>query len=321
MAKIGDDISIAKKILEEGGLVGMPTETVYGLAGNAYDALACANIFKVKGRPSFDPLIVHTNDVERIAEFAYLDNDKLSLLADRFWPGPLTVILRRKQVIPDLVTSGLETVAVRIPNHPLALSLLESLDFPLAAPSANPFGYISPTSAKHVNDQLGEKINYILDGGHSKVGIESTIIDFESDIPKVLRLGGLEIEQIEEQIGEVEVNRHSTSNPKAPGMLKSHYAPSKPVILGDVEKLLLANNDFNLSEVGILTFTKVSDQVPFDNQFIMSESGSLPEAASNLFKGLRELDSKPVKVIFAEMMPETGLGRAINDRLRRSAAK
>jgi len=167
--------------------------------------------------------------------------------------------------------------------------------------------------------QLGEKINYIIDGGHSKIGLESTIIDFENEIPKVLRLGGLEIEQIEDLIGQVEVNKHSSSNPKAPGMLKSHYAPRKPVILGNIPSLL-KESEHDFGRKGILSLQKEFSEIPSEHQYLLSPSGDLTEAASRLFRGLRELDTKDVDIIYAELMPENGLGRAMNDRLKRSAA-
>lgn len=314
-AVIGKDIDKAKAFLEEGELVAIPTETVYGLAANAFDAQAAAKIFEAKNRPSFDPLIVHTSGVERIGAFARIP-DELRGLAEAFWPGPMTLLLEKKDVIPDLVNSGLERVAVRIPDHPLTRRLLESLDFPLAAPSANPFGYVSPTCARHVHDQLGEKISYILDGGHSDVGLESTIIGIENGKPTVFRLGGLSVEKIEAVVGKVEVRAHSSSNPQAPGMLKSHYSPMKPVVLGDIGEELAKRDP---REVGILSFEKVYAGVPRENQFVLSESGDLVEAAARLFQGLRALDGKGVRVILTELMPERGLGRAMNDRLRRSA--
>ena len=315
-AVIGKNTERAKEILESGGLVAIPTETVYGLAANAFDAVAAAKIFEAKNRPSFDPLIVHTSSVDRLESFTKDIPDELRLLAERFWPGPLTLLLEKNSKSPDLVNSGLDRVAVRIPNHPLALRLLDSLDFPLAAPSANPFGYVSPTTAEHVYNQLGEKIPYILDGGHSNVGIESTIIGYENGKPTVYRLGGTAVEEIERVIGNVVVKPHSSSNPQAPGMLKSHYSPMKDVVLGDIESLL---KEYNPEEVAVLSWKEVYRQVPESRQFVLSAKGDLAEAASRLFQGLRYLDSQDVKLILTELLPETGLGRAINDRLRRSA--
>jgi L-threonylcarbamoyladenylate synthase len=315
MAEIGTDLQHAKEILQRGDVVAIPTETVYGLAGNALNSAAVARIFEVKKRPAFDPLIIHVPSISRAKEYIIHVPDAAQELTAHFWPGPLTIVLEKKDIIPDLVTSGLNTVGIRCPDHALTRSLLESLEFPLAAPSANPFGYVSPTTAKHVNDQLGERIEYILDGGACEVGIESTIVGFEDNRPVVYRVGGLKIEDIESVIGPVQVQAHSTSNPKAPGQLKSHYAPRKKVIIGKVDDLL---QRYPSHTSGILTFTKDFNS-PY--QFILSQTGSFAEAAQNLFKALRLFDEMPIEVVLAELLPEEGLGRAINDRLRRAAAE
>lgn len=314
MAEIGTDLEKAIQYLNH-SVIGIPTETVYGLAGNAFNAALVAQIFEVKQRPSFDPLIVHTSSIERIADFAESIPDALIPLAEKFWPGPLTLLVPRKPIIPDLVTSGLPHVAVRIPSHPLTLQLLQKLEFPLAAPSANPFGYISPTSAMHVNDQLGSKIPYILDGGNCAVGLESTIVGMENGRITVFRLGGLSIEEIENCVGEVHVRQHS-SNPQAPGMLDSHYAPKKKLLLGNIEELLVEHLD--LKPVLIRFSTKLSNY-PDSLQFVLSEEGSTHEAAINLFATLRLADTQAQSLILAEYVPEDGLGRAINDRLQRAA--
>jgi L-threonylcarbamoyladenylate synthase len=314
MAVIGKDIHEAKAVLEQGGLVAMPTETVYGLAGNALNIEAVTRIFTVKGRPHFDPLIVHVPDLESVGSYVEEIPDSARKLADKFWPGPLTLLFQKRNIIPDLVTSGLPTVGIRCPDHDLTRGLLRILSFPLAAPSANPFGYVSPTTAKHVDDQLGAKISYILDGGPCRVGIESTIVGFEEDGPVVYRLGGLGLEQIEAVIGKVQVQAFSTSNPKAPGQLKSHYAPGKKVIIGKIEELL---QRYPAHCSGILTFQKDFNS-PY--QYILSPQGKTEEAAQHLFKALRAFEEMPVEVILAEYVPEEGLGRAINDRLRRAAA-
>jgi L-threonylcarbamoyladenylate synthase len=319
MADIGKDLKRAQAILEKGELLAIPTETVYGLAGNAYDPKASAKIFEVKNRPAFDPLIVHTNEVDRLIDFVMEIPEKAKDLAKAFWPGPLTIILPKKDIVPDIVTAGFDTVAVRIPDHPLTLKLLENLDFPLASPSANPFGYISPTRAEHVNDQLGDKIEYIIDGGPCKIGLESTIIGFEDDTAVVYRLGGKSIEELEKVVGPVVIMPHSSSNPKAPGMLKSHYAPNKPFIIGNtIEELLYHYHD---QKVAVLSFNKHFKEIEKSKQIILSEKSDMFEAAHNLFSALRNLDKMDVDVILAEYVPETGLGRAINDRLRRAAAK
>ncbi|MFN8357631.1 MAG: L-threonylcarbamoyladenylate synthase [Spirosomataceae bacterium] len=310
---IGKDLALAKEQLERGQLVAIPTETVYGLAGNAFDEQAVLSIFRVKNRPAFDPLIVHTNSWERLHDFVSEIPSKAQQLAKALMPGALTLLLPKSALIPDLVTSGLDRVAVRIPNHPLTRALLASLPFPLAAPSANPFGYISPTTAQHVEKQLGNRIAYILDGGPCEVGLESTIVGFENDEAVVYRKGGIAIETIEAIIGPVKVQAHSSSNPAAPGMLKSHYAPRTPLKLISTENKLSVTDNPN---VGILSFQK---DYGVDNQEILSPSGDLSEAARHLFAAMRRLDQLGLDFIYAELLPEEGLGRAINDRLRRAA--
>lgn len=314
---IGQDLPQARKLLQQGELVAIPTETVYGLAANAFDINAVAKIFEAKNRPTFDPLIVHTHSIAQAQKFIGNIPEKAQQLAERFWPGSLTLLLPKNHLIPDLVTSGLPTVAVRVPNHPLTLELLKSLDFPLAAPSANPFGYISPTTALHVEAQLEGKVSYIIDGGYCRVGIESTIVEVQQNKTTVYRLGGISIEDVESVTGQIEEVRHSSSNPKASGMLKSHYAPGKAVILGNIKTSL---KKYDPKKVGTLSFNTTYDLVPKEHQVVLSASGSLPEAAQRLFAGLRYLDTLEVDIILAELLPEKGLGRAINDRIKRAAA-
>jgi L-threonylcarbamoyladenylate synthase len=315
-AEIGTDLEKARKILVEGDLVSIPTETVYGLAGNAFDQDAVLKIFKVKNRPTFDPLIVHTYSFEKIFDFVEDVPEKALKLIKKFWPGPLTLLLKKTDKISDLVTSGSELVAIRVPDHSLTLALLKGLDFPLAAPSANPFGYVSPTSAAHVNDQLGKKIRYILEGGTSTIGIESTIVGFENNETWIYRLGGISLEDIEKEVGKVQV-RQSSSKPSAPGMLTSHYAPLKKVVLDWNDDLL---KKYRKEEIGALNFKSSKDNLPVHNQLILTEKGSLNEAAKNLFSYLRKLDAMDIKIIVAEQVPDKGLGRAINDRLKRASA-
>ena len=309
----GKDIAEAAGILRGTGIVAIPTETVYGLAGNALSEDAVLKIFKAKNRPFFDPLIVHAHSIKQIGSYVQEIPMRLLPLMERFMPGPLTVLLPRKAIIPDLVTSGMERVAVRIPADAMALGLLEMLDFPLAAPSANPFGYISPTAAQHVQAQLGGIIPYILDGGNCRVGIESTIIGMDGDSIVVYRLGGLAIEQITEIAGEVTVLNLSSSNPASPGMLQSHYAPRKPLVLGDVNQLL---TQYAGQKIAILSFCKKYEA---DFNIILSTTGNMEEAAKNLFAAMRALDQTDADIIIAEPMPDHGLGRAINDRLARAA--
>jgi L-threonylcarbamoyladenylate synthase len=316
MALIGTDIKFAKILLTQGDLVAIPTETVYGLAANAFDAAAVAKIYTTKERPTFDPLIVHTDSLVKVQSFVNEIPEMALQLANKFWPGPLTLLLKKKSVVSDLVTAGLDTVAVRIPRHALTKSLLSQLDFPLAAPSANPFGYISPTTSQHVADQLGDKIGYILEGGASDIGVESTIIGFEDGQAVVHRLGGMSVEEIEEVTGLVKLLPHSSSNPTAPGMLDSHYAPAKALVLGDIPTLVEKYKKENLA---ILAFQETPVDQP--HYHYLSQTGDLTEAAQNLFSKLRALDKLPIDKIIAERVPDHGLGRAINDRLSRAAFK
>lgn len=319
MATIGNDIQKAKQHLDQGELVAIPTETVYGLAGNALQEKSVLQIFKAKNRPHFDPLIVHIPRVEDVMKYAAEFPDKAKKLAAAFWPGPLTLVLKKKVVIPDLVTSGMDSVAIRIPRHPVTLKLLQTLDYPLTAPSANPFGYISPTSAQHVNDQLGEKVAYILDGGPCHIGLESTIVSFTHDAPVILRKGGLSKEDIEACIGPIEENDHSSSKPQAPGMLQSHYAPSKKIILYRSDEEL--KNIEHPEKTGVICFQQAPTHLPEEHIKVLSASGSLDEAARNLFSYLRYMDMLEIDLILVEQVPNHGIGRAINDRLKRATAK
>lgn len=315
MAAIGTNINKAIQLLKEGKLVAIPTETVYGLAANALNPEAVAGIFKAKQRPHFDPLIVHLYDKKSLAKVVDHIPTLFDKLYEAFSPGPITYILPRSEAVPDIVTSGNPTVGIRFPNHPLTRELLFESGLALAAPSANPFGYVSPTTAQHVNDQLGNTIPYILDGGPSTVGIESTIIDLSEDETRILRLGGLAVEDIFEITGPIEV-RNSSSNPKAPGMLSSHYAPAKKVILGDLNELI---PQYREHKVGIITFSEEPQNIEPGFVRILSPAGNLCEAAARLFKALRDLDKEDVDFILAEKFPEEGLGRAINDRLKRAS--
>lgn len=314
---IGKDLEYAAELLTAEDVVAIPTETVYGLAGNALSPKAVSKIFAVKNRPSFDPLIIHTNAVSRLSTWTAPLPWALKKLAEHFMPGPLTILVPKLSIIPDLVTAGSPLVAVRIPQHPLSLTLLGKLPFPLAAPSANPFGYISPTTAQHVEQQLGKEVSYILDGGPCRVGLESTIVGMDDGQITVFRKGGLAIEELEEIVGPVQVRAHSSSNPQAPGMLKSHYAPKVPLKLGDLRAL---HRQHRNSRLGVLAFFQKLPDIPEHHQILLSPSRDLQEAAQRLFAAMRHLDQLPIDLIIAEPFPETGLGRAINDRLRRASA-
>jgi L-threonylcarbamoyladenylate synthase len=316
--EIGKQIDRAAALLRAGELVAIPTETVYGLAANALNPVAVFNIFKVKERPSFDPLIVHIPKVDALDLYAHSIPRIAYDLAMAFWPGPLTLILPRKSNIPDLVSSGLDTVGLRQPSHPLTLELLNQLDFPLAAPSANPFGYISPTTALHVFDQLQGKLPYILEGGQCRVGVESTIVGFEEDEVFIYRLGGLTLEEIRKVSPNCQVKLNTSSNPIAPGMLKSHYAPKHPFYIGDINKLI---GQFSGKRIGVLSFEKNFSDVEFVNvNEILSKNKNLDEAAVKLFSAMRVLDASSIDVIVGEFVPDEGMGRAINDRLNRAAS-
>lgn len=317
MAEIGKDILKAKDYLEKEDLVAIPTETVYGLAANALNPIAVAKIFDAKERPTFDPLIVHTHSLNEVLNFVTEIHPALLKLAEAFWPGPLTLLLPKKEIIPSLVTSGLDRVGVRIPNHPLTLELLAQLKFPLAAPSANPFGYISPTTAQHVEKQLGTKIPYILDGGSCAVGLESTIVGEENGEIIIYRLGGLSVDDIEKVVGKVSVQLNQSSNPKAPGQLKSHYAPKKPVYIGNFEELQKKYSDKKIGAIVFGNDLTLNETILIKN---LSPTKNYQEAAVNLFSFLRELDEADVDLIIAKLLPETSLGLAINDRLCRAAA-
>jgi L-threonylcarbamoyladenylate synthase len=316
MAQTGTDLKAAKDYLEAGNVVGIPTETVYGLAGNALNPDAVLAIFRVKNRPSFDPLIIHTDSIQKIEQYVSSIPSAARILAEACWPGPLTLLLPKRELIPDLVTAGLSSVAVRIPDHPLTLCLLQSLDFPLAAPSANPFGYISPTTAAHVADQLGDQVPYILDGGPARVGLESTIIGFDEAMPTIYRFGGMTLQTIEALIGPVNIRTHSSSNPQAPGMLSSHYAPRKPLIL-----LQPGTSPPPGARTAALAFREPFAGLADNHQLILSPTGELAEAAKNLFAHLRSLDALDVDIIYAEPLPNHGLGQAMNDRLRRASVR
>jgi len=318
MALIGQDIPTAVRWLEAEDVVGIPTETVYGLAGNALSEKALLRIFEVKQRPFFDPLILHVASVAAIGQWVSDFPAAAQHLAQHFMPGPLTLVLRKKPVIPDLVSAGMDTVAIRVPRHPLTQALLAALPFPLAAPSANPFGYISPTTAAHVDQQLGTQIPYILDGGPCQVGLESTIVDFSGEEPVVLRKGGLAVEQLEAFLGQVRVLETSSSNPRAPGMLESHYAPATPMTL---DPGLPAKLQLSPEKIAGLCFDTYLPNIPVSHQYMLSPASDLEEAARNLFKALRHLEAGGYDLIVAEKVPDTGLGRAINDRLMRAAGK
>jgi len=316
---ITTDLELVINSLKRGEIVSIPTETVYGLAGNALKEESVDLIFNLKKRPAFNPLIVHIPDVNFLDRVAENIPDPAKLLANHFWPGPLTLILKKKASIPNRVTAGKDTVAVRVPNHPLTLELLKKLPFPLAAPSANPFGSISPTLAIHVYKYFGDKIPFILDGGSCKSGLESTIIGFENETPVLYRHGALALEKIKEVIGPVKELIKNDQNPQAPGMLSKHYAPQTETIRS--ENMLETIANFPNKKIGVLSFQKIDLSEEITHQEILSEKGHLEEAARNLYAALHRLDQLQLELIVVPYFPNHGLGKTINDRLQRAIQK
>lgn len=310
---IGTDLNKAVDLLSSDELVAIPTETVYGLAGNALSEKAVSKIYAAKNRPSFNPLILHVKNIDQINLYAEVDVHSLTI-ARMLMPGPITILLPKKNTVPDITTAGSNKVAIRIPNHPLTLSLLEKIDFPLAAPSANPSGYISPTLASHVFEGLHGKINYIIDGGPTSVGLESTICEVLEDHIIVHRAGGISAAQLTDLTGLAVKYATHPSAPQTPGQLKSHYAPNTPLFRGNIEQLLQEHagkkiaiislsNDFNGENI---------------NCFCLSPKGNVGEAANQLFATLRKIDRSTYDVILAEVFPQIGIGAAINDRIERA---
>jgi L-threonylcarbamoyladenylate synthase len=310
-------ISRAVELLHAGQVVGMPTETVYGLAGDGLNPAALARIFEVKQRPLFDPLILHFADAAGAFDLAAQIPTAARELAQRFWPGPLTLVLRKKVFVPDLATSGLPEVALRVPAHPVAQALLRAFGGgPLAAPSANRFGRISPTDAQAVRTELGDAVPLILDGGPCAIGLESTVILISEKQPVLLRAGGISLEEIEAVVGPVQQATPVDNRPRAPGQLKHHYAPRKPLRL-----VASAAEIPSRAEIGWLAFETHRVAASFLGVVQnLSATGNLREAAANFFRDLRALDDDSrVRVIYAVALPADGLGRAINERLERAA--
>lgn len=300
------------------GLVAIPTETVYGLAGNAFSEKAVKRIFNLKGRPFYNPLIVHIGSMDDLKLVARDIPDEAYKLGQAFWPGPLTLVLKKHSRIPSIVTSGKDTVAVRIPNHQVTLNLLKRLPFPLAAPSANPFGSISPTTSEHVRSYFGDQLPHILEGGACEKGIESTIIGFDSvGHPVIYRYGSLSIEKIEEITGSLHSFTVNDKNPDAPGMLLKHYSPkTRSCIAENVHEAL---ETFKGRRIGLLLYKERIPGYPDMFQEILSEKGDMDEAARNLYAAMHRLDQNNLDIIIFEQLPEVGLGITINDKLRRAS--
>ena len=311
------NISIAAEVIKSGGLVAFPTETVYGLGADGLDPIAVAKIFEAKQRPSFNPLILHVAEADQVKDIASTDNSAILKLMDTFWPGPLTLVIPKKEIVPDIVTSGNPTVAVRMPDHQVALKLIKEAGKPIAAPSANVFSQLSPTNAGHVVKQLKDKVDIILDGGNCSIGVESTIIHIKDDEITLLRPGGLAIEEIENIVGTVKILNTRIESPISPGQLAYHYAPQIPLKFFNEVNI----TDYKNKKVGALFFKKNFTQINFSDEKILSSEGDLREAAANLFSHLHDFENKSLDVILVERIDEIGLGKAIMDRLRKAANK
>lgn len=306
-----NDIAIAAQYIREGKLVAFPTETVYGLGANALNSIAVAKIFELKERPSFDPLIVHIASLDDINNLIKGFDERIVLLAKKFWPGPLTIVTEKSALVPDIVTAGLNTVGIRMPSNPIALELIQKSGVPIAAPSANKFGHVSPTTAQHVKKQLPE-VDLILDGGRTSVGIESTIIKLNAKGFEILRYGIITRDEIE-----MLIPYHSeignTNQILASGMMKSHYSPNKPLFI-----LGLHNVPYPPEQCGLLSFNH-SFKDNYKKVIQLSRNNDLKEYAANLFAAIHEMEESDVQCIVAEPVPEKGIGIAIMDRLKKAA--
>ena len=355
LAPTEEGIERAALALAAGKLVVIPTETVYGLGANAFDTRAVARVFEAKRRPTFDPLIVHIAELEALDAVAVWPNEVARALAEAFWPGPLTLILPKRERVPGLVTSGLDSVAVRMPAHPVARAIIRLSGVPVAAPSANPFGYLSPTRAEHVARMLGDAVDFIVDGGPCEIGVESTVLDVTGERPRILRPGGLPRAAIEKLCGPVDIIDRASGQPTSPGQLESHYAPRSRLDLVEAGGLAAAPSG---PDDAILFFDEASRRAfqaarkaeprlgasaSAENsgatggsgggvasghiggrrgvERVLSPSGDLREAAAALFDLLHELDLAGVKRIWAERLPAEGLGLAVNDRLWKASTK
>jgi L-threonylcarbamoyladenylate synthase len=304
----------AIELLRNDNVVCVPTETVYGLAASMYSEKAIEKIYTIKGRPRSNPLIVH---IGRIQDLQTLCSDlpaPLQRLAERFWPGPLTILVEKSDQVPLSITAGGTRVGIRMPNHPLTLELLKALPFPLVAPSANPYNAISPTTAKHVEDYFGSAIPLILDGGPCEQGLESTVVGIENEQVVIYRQGMITAEQIESLVGPIVVKNEAGEKQVAPGMTAKHYAPRTPTILCEHPEsyAMVAEGK------AFLLFNKKYAALPSEHQYLLSESGHLEEAAQRLYQCLHEIDRKGYRQIICERLPDQGIGRAINDRLQRA---
>lgn len=307
-------IEQAVAVLRAGDVVVFPTETVYGLGADALNPYAVAKIFEVKRRPRFDPLIIHVASKGAVFDIAEHVHPLAVRLIDRFWPGPLTIIFRKNESIPDIVTAGLSTVGIRMPSHPVALALIRTLGRPVAAPSANPFGYISPTRVRHVVQSFKDRVPIVLNGGNSQFGLESTIVSINNGRITIHRHGAVPVEEIQ-KMGEAVEEKVKGDICEAPGELPYHYAPMKPLrIIDDIDEIVLQDSSF-------LGFTEKEKKPVSRYTKYLSRNGDMTEAASNFFSHLIDLDLDDIDVIYAERIPEQGLGKAMMERLEKAAKK
>ncbi|MDR0411554.1 MAG: threonylcarbamoyl-AMP synthase [Treponema sp.] len=324
------DLRTAGKAIKDGLLVAFPTETVYGLGGDGFNRSALARIFQAKRRPRFDPLIIHIAEIDTLDRIGCRDalprslQEKITVLTKTLWPGPLTLVLPKRPEVPDLATSGLNTVAVRFPSHPAAMKLIAYSTGAVAAPSANPFGYLSPTRAEHVEKLLGDAVDFIVDAGPADIGVESTVLDLTQEPVRLLRPGGTPREKIESLIGKIESREKATDAPRSPGMLKSHYAPRTPLVLLTREQLLeqiAVDRDAGRSRAYLFFDQETREESGAVDGFVLSRGGGCAEAAASLFDVLHQMDGLSADCIYAQRAPERGLGAAINDRLSRASMR
>ena len=321
------DIAAAAAILRDGGLLGIPTETVYGLGANGLDPTAVQHIFEAKGRPQDNPLILHIPEAAWLERCCHHIPDAAYILAEKFWPGPLTMILPRRETVPDAVTCGLDTVGMRCPNHPVTLAIIRSAGVPVAAPSGNRSGRPSPTCAAHMLEDMEGRIDAIVDGGPCGVGVESTIIDLTSPVPRLLRPGGLPLEALREALGEVEVDKAALAplsageKPKAPGMKYRHYAPKAPVtvVAGEGGQTARYIREQAGEHTGVICFDEYADQFFSGVIKTIGSSYDVSEQARRVFDALRAFDDTDVTAIFAQCPDDTGLGLAVANRLKKAA--
>lgn len=314
-----EKINLVSKAIICGKLVAFPTETVYGLGANAFDQKAISQIFKVKGRPQDNPLIVHIFDISQVEQLAKVFPQSAQRLIKEFWPGPLTIVLKKKKIVPKIVTAGLDSVAIRMPENKIALKLIKQSKVPIVAPSANLSGKPSPTKARHVIDDIFGKVDYIIDGGNCKIGIESTVIDFTSKVPTILRPGYITKEDIEKVIGKVEISKSkSKTAPKAPGMKYKHYSPKAKVRLISKNKIKLEIKKQleNKEKIAIITF---NNKIENKDLVFSKDYNQLIDYSKNLFSDFRFADKKKASAIIVQEVPDQKFGHSIMNRLKKAA--